>query len=320
MSRFDRIDITKVSPHPISRRKNKVSVEQFASIPRGIGSCSQFLEGLPEILAAKTLKEIVNTWVAAVLRRQSVVLMMGGHPIKCGLTPLFRELIAHKALTAVAVNGAAAIHDYEIAMIGETSEDVGQSLHKGTFGMADETGSGMMYALRQGLDQDLGFGEAVGRQILDREYAHHRMSLLAGCVEFDVPISVHVAIGTDIIHQHPQMDGASVGEMTYRDFLMFAGVVRTLCSGGLLINLGSAVMMPEVFLKALSIVRNLGCQDSEFCTVNMDMVRHYRPMNNIVKRPTSDGAVGYELVGHHEIMFPLLAYAVLEQLSSSGEH
>jgi hypothetical protein len=217
-------------------------------------------------------------------------------------------------ITAVAMNGSAAIHDFEVSLIGATSEDVGAVLHAGDFGFSEETGGGMNRALKAALPAGVGFGAAIGRCIVDSKHPFKDYSLLAACVEQDIPVTVHVAIGTDIIHQHPEFDGAVTGEMSARDFRLLTAVVADL-SGGVWLNVGSAVIMPEVFLKALSIAQNLGHHVADFTTANFDMTQHYRPLQNVVKRPTSGSGQGYTITGHHEINIPLFATAVLETLA-----
>jgi hypothetical protein len=212
------------------------------------------------------------------------------------------------------MNGAGSIHDYEISLIGETSEDVAAVLHEGHFGMAEETGRDINRALREGVARGVGYGEAVGRFIIDNDNPYREYSLLAACVARDIPVTVHAAIGTDIIHQHPATDGAVIGAATYTDFRLLASVVAELGDGGVFLNIGSAVILPEVFLKALSIVKNLGHRVDRFTTANFDMFQHYRPLQNVVKRPTSGGSRGYTITGHHEIMIPLLAAGILDKV------
>jgi hypothetical protein len=239
---------------------------------------------------------------------------MGAHVIKCGLQPVLKSLIEADVITAIAMNGAGSIHDYELSLIGETSEDVGAVLHEGHFGMAEETGRDINRAIREGVSRGLGYGEAVGRFIIANDNPYRGQSLLATCVEHDIPVTIHVALGTDIIHQHPQADGAMLGEASFTDFRIFTSVVSELGNGGVYLNIGSAVIMPEVFLKALSIAQNLGHHVDGFTTANFDMQQHYRPLQNVVKRPTSGKSRGYTITGHHEIMVPLLAAGILDKL------
>ena len=276
-------------------------------------SLHAFYDTLPRLLAADCLRGVVDAVVKARRAERPVVLAMGGHVIKCGLQPVLKALIESKVITAVAMNGSATIHDYEVSLIGATSEDVGAVLHSGDFGFSEETGGGMNRALKAAMDTEYGFGEAIGRSILDSQHPYKEYSLLAACVENKIPVTAHVAIGTDIIHQHPEFDGAVTGEMSARDFRLLTSVVAEL-SGGVWLNVGSAVIMPEVFLKALSIAQNLGHHVDQFTTANFDMNQHYRPMLNVVKRPTSGSGRGYSIIGHHEINIPLLAAAILDKL------
>ena len=244
-----------------------------------------------------------------------MLLAMGAHVLKCGLQPVLRSLIDAEVITGIALNGAGSIHDYELSLIGATSEDVGAVLHCGTFGMAEETGRDINRALREGVAAGVGYGAAVGRFIVEQQNPFREHSLLAVCHERGVPLTVHVALGTDIIHQHPTADGSVIGEATFRDFRLFTRLVTELGDGGVYLNVGSAVLLPDVFLKALSIAQNLGHHVDRFITVYMDMKQHYRPLQNVVKRPTAGDSRGYALTGHHEIMLPLLAATVLDRLN-----
>jgi hypothetical protein len=311
------IDLQSIKTYSLATRDNKVNVrEHFASTPPSGGSFADFYRSLPRLLGADSLRGVVDAVLAARRAGRPVVLAMGGHVIKCGLQPVLKALIEAGVITAVAMNGSAAIHDFEVSLIGATSEDVGAVLHAGDFGFAEETGGGMNRALKAALSKGIGFGAAIGRAIVDDAHPFKEYSLLAACVENDVPVTVHVAIGTDIIHQHPEFDGAVTGEMSARDFRLLTAVVADL-SGGVWLNVGSAVIMPEVFLKALSIAQNLGHHVADFTTANFDMAQHYRPLQNVVKRPTSGSGTGYSITGHHEINIPLLAAAILAGLGSS---
>ncbi|MBI2369213.1 MAG: hypothetical protein HYV08_03080 [Deltaproteobacteria bacterium] len=242
-----------------------------------------------------------------------VVMGIGGHVIKVGLSPLLVDLMERGVLTALAMNGSGIIHDFELALVGHTSEEVEEVLGEGAFGMAEETGRILHEAIAAGARDGLGLGEAVGRRLAAMDLPHAEMSLLLAGHRLGVPVTVHVALGADIIHMHPAVDGAAVGAASHRDFLRFAGVIAAL-EGGVYLNVGSAVIMPEVFVKALSLVRNLGHEVRRFTTVNLDFIQHYRPRVNVVQRPTQQGGEGYALTGHHEIMLPLLCAAVLEAL------
>jgi len=310
------IDLSGVKTYPIASRKNKVSLaHDFAGeITKGM-SVSSLLASLPNQLGGESLNAVINAVVRAREKGKPVAIAIGGHVIKCGLQPALKKLIEADVITAVAMNGSATIHDYEISLIGETSEDVGAVLHCGTFGMAEETGRDINLALKNGTAEGLGYGESVGRFIVRNSNPHKEFSLLATCFEKKIPATVHVAIGTDIIHQHPDCDGAVLGQATFTDFRIFTSVVSTLGSGGVFINIGSAVIMPEVFLKALSITQNMGYHVDHFTTANFDMTQHYRPLQNVVKRPTAGDSRGLTITGHHEIMIPLLVAGILDRIS-----
>ena len=257
---------------------------------------------------------LVDTIVAAHQTQKPVIVMMGGHVIKCGLSPLLIALAKRGVVTGFAFNGASSIHDFEIALIGETSEDVGAYLQTGTFGMWEETGRLMNAAIQRAADTSIGMGEALGKLLIEINAPYTDYSLLAAGIHYDVPITVHVAIGTDIIHQHPTANGAAIGEASFTDFRLLTEMITHLEGGGVVLNFGSAVILPEVFLKALTIARNLGHTVSHFTTANFDMQQQYRPMENVVKRPTEMGGQGYTFTGHHELMIPLLVQAVFSRL------
>ncbi len=292
-----------------------MDIQDFGK-PHSAGSslCS-WVERLPNILAASDFKEVSDSIVRAKKTKKRVILAMGAHPVKVGLNPVIIDLMERGVISALALNGAGIIHDAELAMAGKTSEDVAEGLGSGEFGMADETGTFLNQAIKEGAQENLGLGSAIGRFLIRKNFPYNRYSLLARAFELDVPVTVHVAIGTDIIHFHPSADGAAIGKTSHLDFRIFAGLVSGL-EKGVFINLGSAVILPEVFLKAVTVVRNLGYELKDFTTVNMDFIRGYRPMTNVVNRPTMSGGRGYSLVGHHEIMFPLLAASVIEGLEN----
>lgn len=309
------MDLSGVATYPIAERRNKVSLQRdFAGDITSGMSVTALLAALPNQLGAENLNAVINAVVEARSKDKPVVIAIGGHVIKCGLQPVLKKLIESDVITAVAMNGSASIHDYEISLIGETSEDVGAVLHCGTFGMAEETGRDINGALKAGLAQGSGYGESLGRFIVENNNPHREFSLLAACFEKGIPATVHVAVGTDIIHQHPAADGAVLGQATFTDFRLFTSVVATLGNGGVFINIGSAVIMPEVFLKALSIAQNLGFHVDQFTTANFDMQQHYRPLQNVVKRPTAGDSRGLTITGHHEIMIPLLAAGILDKI------
>lgn len=267
-----------------------------------------FLSSLPDVLKARDLKALAEDIARARRRGRPVVLMMGAHPIKCGLSPVLIDMMERGLVTCLAMNGAGAIHDFEMAMWGRTSEDVAQGLNDGSFGMARETADFLNGAVVQGDARGLGFGESLGLFLTEAKAKHRGLSLLAACCRLKIPVTVHVAIGTDIVHQHPSFDGGAAGRASHRDFRILARQVGQL-SGGVVINLGSTVILPEVFLKALTVARNLGERVKGFTAANFDMVQHYRPNVNVVQRPTAGGGRGYSFTGHHEIMVPLLAAA-----------
>ncbi|HJR42614.1 MAG TPA: hypothetical protein VJ812_10980 [Gemmatimonadaceae bacterium] len=300
---------------PIARRANKVRAEEFASPPAGDRSFGAFLRSLPDVLVARDFRRLVDAIVAAAGRR-AVVAMVGGHVVKTGLNPLLLELMRRGVVTHLAMNGSGAIHDYEVTRWGGTSEDVAAGLRDGTFGMAEETGRGMNDAFVRGRRDGWGMGEALARSLEETpSLAHPELSLLLGARELGVPLTVHAALGAEIIHQHPAADGAAIGDTSHRDFRRLAASLPALHDGGVVLNLGSAVILPEVFLKALTVARNLGGgKPTGFVACDMDMQRHYRPRMNVVQRPTLGTGTGYEITGHHEIMVPLLAWAVLEKL------
>jgi hypothetical protein len=310
---FPPLDFGRIRTYPLRERENKVHLDELARVWQKGGSLVQFIDSLPKILVGNDFRAIVRDTVAAVRNKRPVVAMMGAHPIKCGLNPIFVDLIKRGVISAVAFNGAGAIHDFELALVGETSEDVQHGLDDGSFGMIEETGRLMNEALAAGVKQGIGAGRALGEAIVTGQFAHKELSILHQGVVSNVPVTVHIAIGTDIIHQHPATDGAVLGETTYLDFQKLAAVVAQL-QGGVVLNIGSAVVMPEVFLKVLTIARNLGHTVDEFTAVTFDMIRHYRPAENVVRRPTAKGGHGYYIVGHHELLVPLWAAAVIEQL------
>jgi len=308
------IDLQGVKTYSLQSRASKVKVADFAKSWQAGAGFEAWLQSLPSILAAQNFQKIVAHIVQAHKKGAPVILAMGAHPIKVGLNPIIIDLCKKGILTAIALNGAGIVHDAEIAMHGQTSEDVAAHLGAGTFGMAEETGRFINEAIIDGVQKGYGLGKALGIALVQAKFPYNPYSLLAQAYEGDIPVTVHVAIGTDIIHCHPRADGAAIGAASHQDFRLLAGLVAKL-EGGVFINLGSAVILPEVFLKALSLVHNLGHEVKHFTTVNMDFIQHYRPLTNVVHRPTQEGGQGYSLVGHHEIMFPLLAAAVIEGLS-----
>ena len=313
-SRFDQIDPEKIRTVSLKVRKSTVGVDDFSRTHTKGSTFGDFYDALPNILAGRDFRKIVQSLVDAFQEKRMAVLAMGAHPIKLGLSPIIISLIERGVFKAVAMNGACIIHDVEVAMAGQTSEDVAEELDQGTFGMTRETAEFINGAIREGVVRGLGLGESLGRKILDANLPYAALSIMAASSRLGIPITVHVAIGTDVIHMHPSTDGAAIGEGSYRDFKIFSSIISKL-EGGVYLNLGSAVILPEVFLKALSLARNLGHQVDRFTTVNMDFLQHYRAAVNVVNRPTRKGGKGYSLTGHHEIMFPLLAAAVTEKIA-----
>jgi hypothetical protein len=312
MSKFKRADLTKVKTISIKKRKSKVTPDDFAKVFDGKkGSFADFADSLPRILVADDLRSLADDIIAARKKNKPVILMMGAHVIKVGLSPILIDLIKRNMITAVAMNSAAAIHDVETAMWGQTSEDVAVNILDGRFGMARETGELINRTLADAFrESDMGYGEALGRKLLALDAPNANVSILATCYSLNVPITIHAAIGTDIIHQQPTMDGAATGELSFRDFKSLAETCKGLVGGGVVLNIGSAVIMPEVFLKALTVARNLGHKAKGFTTAVFDMNVHYRPTMNVKLRPTQDGGRGLYFTGHHEIMVPLLAAMV----------
>lgn len=313
--KFPPVDPSQATTYPLGQRPSKVALDGFGKPWQPAGSLRQFVESLPRILAGGTMIDIADRIVNAVLAGRPVVLGMGAHPLKVGLSPLIVDLLERGIVSALAMNGAGIVHDFELAYQGATSEEVADSLDTGRFGMAHETGEFLNEAIRLGVtERGGGIGRAVGTRILDEELPYAAHSVLSACARLDAPACVHVAVGTDIIHMHPSADGRAIGEGSLRDFHLLTSVVARL-EGGVFLNLGSAVIIPEVFLKALSLARNLGHMVKTFTTVDLDFIRQYRPTANVVHRPTQAGGRGYQLTGHHEILFPLLCAAVIERLA-----
>jgi len=315
-NRIKPLDLQRVKLTSLKQKRHKVRLALFAKTWKKGGSLNDFLNSLPDILAGKELREIVKRISEAARRKRMILLGMGGHPIKVGLSPILIDWMEKGVLKGIGMNGAGMIHDVEVAMIGHTSEEVDKELTKGTFGMVKETHEIINYAIQKGVKKGLGIGEALGQEIVTGIFPFKHLSILASGQRLGIPITIHVAIGTDITHMGPSADGASIGKGSLKDFHTFASLVSQL-EKGVFINLGSAVILPEVFLKALGLARNLGYPLIDLTTVNMDFIHHYRPTVNVVKRPTLKGGKGYTLIGHHEVMFPLLAAAVLEKLKDS---
>lgn len=309
------INVTDLKTYPLKKRHSKVRVSDFAKPWRKGGSFSQFYRGLPDILAVKTLRAVAKTIAQAHRKGRPVVAGIGAHVVKVGLTPILVNLMEGGIITAIAMNGACIIHDFELALMGHTSEEVDAEIDEGRFGMAEETGRILNEAIVQGHRNRQGMGEAVGHYInrSKGQFPNRGTSVLATGARLGIPVTVHVAVGTDIIHMHPAADGAAIGATSLLDFRRLAAVVAGM-EGGVYLNIGSAVILPEVFLKTVSLGRNLGYPLANITTVNMDFLSHYRPLTNVVRRPTQKGGKGYSLIGHHEIMLPLLVAAIAEEL------
>jgi hypothetical protein len=306
---YSPLEFDKLRTIPIAERGGKVQLEHMGTPPAKGVSLSRWMEGLPKILAADALRGVVSALIEAKRKRRAILWGMGGHVIKCGLSPVLTQLIDKGYVTGFVMNGAATIHDFEIGIAGATSEDVESVLPDGRFGSAEETGREMNLAIRDGAAKGLGMGEALGEAICrlaKPEFAGACLQVQA--YQRKVPVTVHVAVGTDTPHTHPGADGSAIGKTTHHDFKLFCSMARELDEGGVYLNVGSAVLLPEVFLKAVSVVRNLGYPLANFTTVNFDFLQHYRPKANVVDRPhAKSGGRGYALTGHHEIMIPLLA-------------
>ena len=309
------INLTKLKTYPLASRRSKVRHDEFARACVKGESFAKFYESLPDILAVKNLRVLVDAIVAARKKRKPVLWMMGAHVIKVGLNPLLIQLLRQRIVTAIALNGAGIIHDFELAFMGQTSEDVAAALADGSFGMARETSQLLNGAIKEGAKKKKGLGECIGEMIIKKRLPYRNLSVLATCFELGVPATVHVAIGTDIIHQQAVADGAAIGQTSLQDFHKLVKVVSGLGQGGVVGNIGSNVILPEVFLKAVSVSRNLGYKVQDFTAFDFDMMRHYRPSENVLKRPTMLGGTPISITGHHEIMIPLLAQAIIEKIS-----
>ncbi len=315
--RYREADLSGIKTIPVGGRRNKVDRRLLAAPPGTDRSFAAFLSSLPDILASHDLRLIIDSIASAHRDKRGVLLLLGGHVVKVGLGPLINAWMARGVVTHIALNGAAAIHDFELAAFGGTSEDVEAGLADGSFGMAEETGAEMNAAITAAARADQGMGEGLSRALAKRnQLPGAEASILLAAQQHDVPVTVHAAIGAEIIHQHPTADGAAIGATSHRDFRRLAASVPDLHQGGVVLNWGSAVLMPEIFLKALAIARNLGAgRPTHFTAADFDMQRHYRPRVNVVQRPTRAGGSGFLLTGHHEILIPLLVWGVLEKVA-----
>ena len=319
MSKFKQAKLSGVRLISIKKRRSKVAIRNFAKVldPR-TARLGEFIDSFPHILAADELRDLVGDIVRSRRKRKPVILMMGAHVVKVGMSPLIIDLVQRGIVTHVAMNSAAAIHDVETAMWGQTSEDVASALLDGTFGMSKETGDFINKALvKAAAESSDGYGEALAKKLIALKAPHRSVSVLAICYKRGTPVTVHAAIGTDIIHQQPTMDGAATGELTFRDFKILVNSVKDLRQGGVVLNFGSAVILPEVFLKALTVARNLRYKAEGFSAANFDMIHQYRPQQNVVDRPTRRHGRGYNFTGHHELMLPLLAAMIKSKLTKA---
>jgi hypothetical protein len=309
---YEEFDLSDVRTYALESRRSKARVEDFARPVTPGGTFKEWLDALPAILGAQDVRRVVDAIVAARRRDAGVIWGIGAHVIKTGVSPVLIDLMRRGYVSALAMNGAGIIHDFEVALAGATSEDVDEALGPGRFGMAEETGRVLNDIIVKAADQKLGFGQAVGEYLLRQGARYGHLSLTTAAYELEVPVTVHVALGTDIIHMHPAASGAAIGDVSLRDFRYFTSCVARL-KGGVYINAGSAVVLPEVFLKAVALARNRGASLEGLTTVNIDFLRMYRPQTNVVTRPVAGtSGVGISLVGHHEILIPLIAAAVIE--------
>ncbi len=306
------LDLEKVNTYSLASRPSKVTAADFAGVSTADASLREFLGTLPNILAVRSLRDVAAQVRRARELRKPIIWGIGGHVIKTGLAPVIIDLMKQGYVSAVAANGSVLVHDAEIALVGSTSEDVDATLGEGAFGAAEETGKLLNEAAQAGARDCIGLGEAMGRELSQQSPPHAELSLLCATYNARLPFTAHVAIGADITHFHPNACGASLGQTSHTDFRLLAELVRRMNGGGVYLNIGSAVVLPEIFLKAITLVRNLGHPLSDFTTANFDFIQSYRPLTNVVRRPTSDGVGrGYSITGHHEIMIPLLAAAIL---------
>ena len=307
------LDISQLATYPLASRQSKVTVDDFGRSTGNRATVKDFLNTLPNLLAARDLRDLARSIREARQKQRAIVVGLGGHVIKTGLAPVLLDLMERGFVTALALNGSAMIHDFEIALVGATSEDVDATLGSGTFGMAEETGTLINDAISEGAREGLGMGESVARRLHSMRPPQADKSLLVASYEKRIPVTVHAALGTDIVHMHRNADGASLGKTSLQDFRLLCSVVRHLSGGGVYLNLGSAVILPEVFLKTVTVVRNLGYELRDFTTANFDFIQHYRPLTNVVKRPVEGAGRGFSFTGHHEIMIPLLAAMILSE-------
>lgn len=316
MSKYKAIDLSKVKTYSIEKRKNKVNKSDFAGVYKKGSSFKSFIKTLPDILAGKSFKEIVAAIVSAKKKKKPVLISMGAHVIKCGLSPIIIDLIKNKIVSGIALNGAGSVHDAELALFGITSEEVFEGMKTGTFGMVKETGVFLNESAKEASLRNMGLGERMGEKLLEEKAPYNDISILANAYKANIPVTVHLTIGGDINHMHPNCQGEHIGKATFYDFRIFANLVKDLGGGGVLINFGSAVVLPVIIEKSMTIARNLGYDVSDFTGVNFDFIRHYRADMNLVQRVRYLGGKGYFIAGHHELMIPLLFAAVKESMGN----
>jgi len=313
---IDPTEFDQINSYNLASRPSKVTVEHFAKVVDGDASVRELLDSLPAILGAESLRELTERIIRARQRSKPIIWGIGGHVIKTGLAPILTNLIENRFVTAIATNGSVLVHDSEIARVGFTSEDVDATLGEGDFGAARETGELLNEAAVVGEADDLGLGEAVSRMLYAEQPEFASSSLLCAAFEQKIPVTTHITIGADIGHFHPNADGGALGATSHHDFRLFTSIVREMDGGGVYLNIGSAVTMPEIFLKAITVNRNLGHQLKDLTTANFDFIQHYRPLTNVVRRPNANGAgKGFSITGHHELMVPMLAASILANQS-----
>jgi deoxyhypusine synthase len=312
MSKYIEFDFSGLKKYKVADRNSKVNIDEFAKVSNT--NISGFLDGIPDILKGREIKELIDKTYTAYKAQKPIIIGIGGHVIKTGMSPLLIEMMRLGAIQGICCNGSVVIHDFEIACFGQTSENVSEALEDGSFGMATDTCDTLNEIIAQAYKDGLGYGEAVGKFLSEREILHPELSLLKNAYEMNIPVTVHVAVGTDIVHQHETANGVAIGDCSMRDFRIFTHMVSELGDGGVFINFGSAVIIPEVFLKALTVCRNKGFGVKNITTAVFDMNTHYRPETNIVSRPVKSGGKGYYFVGHHEIMMPLFWFGVRERI------
>ena len=316
MVKIEPLDLNGLKTYSLYDRFSKVTVEHFGRPVKENSSLRSFMASLPDQLLGHDFPELVHRLAKSHRSGRQIIMGMGAHVIKVGLNPVIIDLMKRQIITGLAMNGACIIHDAEIAMAGSTSEEVGDVLGDGAFGAAKETGEVLNGAITLGANEKIGIGQAVGEYLLTRNFQYNDKSLLATAARLEIPVTVHVAMGTDIIHIHPSASGADIGQTSHHDFRLFCSEVAGL-QGGAYLNVGSAVLLPEVFLKALTLVRNLGHRVDNFTTANFDFMKQYRTFTNVVNRPTATGGRGFNIIGHHELMIPLLAASLLDELSEN---